>query len=387
MNQKHPNRWILGALVGCLLLGAGCQQQPIASQPTGAVPGAAAPAQPQTQPPEPSEAPAATPAPIVLTQQQAVAAEPTDEKDYAGFFEIASAAVLTPGLLQDFVPQGLCAIPDTDYLAVSYYSEHAPTAILALVDLQTTQLSHWVGLRNVDGTPYTGHAGGIASDGKNLWVCSDGNARRMSVQALLDAKAGEEIRFADSFPTGTRASLANYSHGVLWVGDFFTSGGNYNTDQSHHMKTPDGSKHYAWAVGFIGDLDSEDGLKADTQGSMTVVPDYVLSLPSRIQGMTRLDTGEFVLSESYGRKNNSHLLVFQDVLALQPDTTVPIGGSEVPLWYLDGRVAVGSITTPPMSEGIDWADGAVYQLYESGASAYRDTAKNPVDHIYRVELQ
>lgn len=368
-----------------LLLSVGCAQQPQQQQPPITQPSQATvqqSAQPQQEPATPVEEQAQ---PLQLTQQQVIEGEPTGEKAFNEYFQLAKAAALTPGLMQDYIPQGLCVIPDSGFLAVSYYTDAKESSILALVGLETGEMSHWVTLKNVDGTPYTGHAGGIASDGINLWVTSDGNARRLQVQALLSAKDGDAVRFEDSFPTGTRASLANYSQGILWVGDFFTSGGSYDTDKSHHMKTPDNSKHYAWAVGFIGDTSSENGLKADT-GAMTVTPDYVLSLPARIQGLARLDNGSFVLSESYGRKNNSHLLVYEDVLALPPDTTVQINGTDVPLWFLDSRVLKQSITAPPMSEGIDWADGGVYQLYESGSTKFRDTGKFPVDHIYRVEL-
>lgn len=385
MKHTYKHRWGLVLLIGILILAVGCQSQ---APPTDAPAPTSSVLVPAKQTDQHSEnaTPEPSPVPLVVTQQSVVSSEPTDDEDYAEFFSMAKAAILTPGLKEDLVPQGLCAIPQSDRIVVSFYSDYTPTSILAVIDTQTGQLSHWVGLQNVDGTPYTGHAGGIASDGKNIWVCSDGSARRMLVEDLLAAKPGEELRFIDSFPTGTRASSANYSHGILWIGDFFTSGGNYNTDKSHHMKTPDGSKHYAWAVGFVGDPDSESGLKADTQNSITVVPDYVLSLPARIQGFTRTDTGQFVLSESYGRKNDSHLMVFEDVLQLEPDTTVQIGSNDVPLWFLDSRMLVKTIVTPPMSEGIDWMNGAVYQLYESGATKYLDTAVNPVDYIYRVEL-
>lgn len=97
-----------------------------------------------------------------------------------------------------------------------------------------------------------------------------------------------------------------------------------------------------------------------------------------------MSDGTIVLSESYGRKNASHLLLHQDVLAQQPHSTVTIRDTEVPLWYLDSNTLTRSITMPPMSEAVESAGDGVYLLFESGAASYVSDAVDPVDHVYHL---
>ena len=118
-----------------------------------------------------------------------------------------------------------------------------------------------------------------------------------------------------------------------------------------------------------------------------MTPDYVLSIPDEIQGMTKLESGEFVLSRSYGRNNKSSLLLYRGVLDSNPDRTVRINGKEVPLWFLDSETSVKSITAPPMLESLERADGNVLALFESAADPYRDTALDPVDDVMRLDLR
>lgn len=326
-------------------------------------------------------------APFAITQQKVVEQLPSNTDEYGEFLSKGSPAFVIPALKEGYVPQGMCLLPSEQKLVISYYAgEKGENSILCLVDIASGQLEKSVRLLNEDGSVYTGHAGGLAATEKNLWAATSGNCQRLPIQELMAAANGDTVQFVDHFVTGTRASFANAVDGVLWVGDFYYGGGGYDTDKSHHMTTPDGSKNRAWAVGFQLDPSTENELKAESfaNQSTTVIPDYVLSIPHKIQGMTRLSDGTIVLSESYGRKNASHLLLHQDVLAQQPHSTVTIRDTEVPLWYLDSNTLTRSITMPPMSEAVESAGDGVYLLFESGAASYVSDAVDPVDHVYHL---
>lgn len=120
--------------------------------------------------------------------------------------------------------------------------------------------------------------------------------------------------------------------------------------------------------------------------SKPATPDYVLAVPDEIQGMAKLESGEFVLSRSYGRNNKSDLLVYRGVLDATPDRTVQINGKEVPLWFLDSRNSVKTISAPPMMEALERSGGQVLALFESAAGPYRDTALDPVDNVMRLDV-
>lgn len=311
------------------------------------------------------------------------------KESYADFFKAGKAAFLVPGLKNGLVPQGMCYIHSKSLFVISCYSDSSGTSMLLLIDANNGKFTKAVKLLNEDGSAYTGHAGGLAASENSLWVVTSEVAQRLQIDDLMNAKSMDEIKFTDRFHTGTRASMANCVDNVLWVGDFYEKGGKYNTEESHHMKTPDGTENHAWVVGFKLDTANKNELKASAyQGpSKPSTPDYILSIPDRIQGITQLKSGEFALSQSYGRNNDSSLLIYKSVLDSKADSNVKINGTDVPLWYLDSKTLVKNITAPPMLEALEQVDGNIYTLFESGCNLYRDTAKNPMDEVYQLNLQ
>lgn len=302
---------------------------------------------------------------------------------YADFFQSAEPLIQIPGLDEGYVPQGMCALEDEGLLVISAYQKGKPS-VLFFVNMQSGECVKRLLMRNPDGSLYTGHAGGIAAGDHSLFVASDKLARRIDLRAALDAENGADVPFTDMIDTGTRASLACVADGVLWVGDFYAAGGSYPTDASHHSKTPAGQFHSAWVVGYVLDKDASDEISpARRDASGAVAPDYVLSLPDKVQGMTRLSDGRFVLSISYGRNNSSALEVYENVLTAAPDKTVPLNGFDVPLWYLDKAHLLKSCKAPCMAEAVDTANGALYVLFESGAQTYANGAC-PLQSVYAI---
>lgn len=307
---------------------------------------------------------------------------------YPGFFRAGKPAFVIPGLANGLVPQGMCRIASGSEVVVSCYSSSdGDSSVLACVDEKSGKLKKTIGMLNADGSVYTGHAGGVAASGKSLWVVSDGLARRMDLQAFLKAGDGDKVKFSDQFSTGTRASFTNCVDGVLWVGDFFKPGGSYNTEASHRLTAPDGSESHAWIVGFKLDPSSANELKAESVAgaSEPATPDYVLSIPDEIQGMTRLKSGEFVLSQSYGRKNASALFVYRNVLNSGSDRTVQINGKAVPLLFLDSKNLVKNISAPPAMEALERSGERILILFESATDQSRDTALDPVDDVMSLD--
>ena len=114
------------------------------------------------------------------------------------------------------------------------------------------------------------------------------------------------------------------------------------------------------------------------------MPDCVLATTERIQGAAVIDS-KVVLSQSYGRINNSTILVYDLALDGTPQTTVTIDGKEIPTWAL--RDATNSYVAPPMSEGLAVYNNKVLILFESAALTYMlEGAINPTDRVWSFEV-
>ena len=102
------------------------------------------------------------------------------------------------------------------------------------------------------------------------------------------------------------------------------------------------------------------------------------------QGMTMTEDGTVLLSQSYGRKNDSTVYLCTPDLA-QPDTTVSLNGTAVDAWILDSLVTQSELVAMPMTEALCVGpEGEVLVLFESGAMAYSD-GTNRTDHIWRFQ--
>ena len=369
--MRDVKKRLLAMTVLCLLLLCGCG-------------GAAAP-----------DAPAAEPAGsngengLTLSQTQSVSGEKyAGKEEFAAFLSQAEKQYLIPGLNQAAIPQGMsyCESTGLVYISAYYKAEALPSVIMAL-DALSGELVAEYRLYDVDGSPFTSHVGGLAVAGENMYVSAkldqDGSYS-MAVIPLKDLPAigSHDITVEKTVALPVSPSFLNCSQGILWLGNFYHPAADYglSTGMNFTTETADGD-YGCYILGY--DLVGGKALSAGPEGFP--VPDYVLVAPDRIQGMVFCDDGTVLLSQSYGRKNNSALLRYDLNLRL-PDLTVPVGSREVPAYLLDSGALRESITAMPMTEGLTLGrDGSVLVLFESGAMAYQD-GKYRTDHVWRLCL-
>lgn len=292
---------------------------------------------------------------------------------YARFRESGELSVLIPGLQEGFVPQGITYLPRDDSFLFAGYSGGKDNSALLAVSRKTGELIRQVKLCNVDGSAYTGHAGGVCATETDIYVSNAGKLFRLSLEKYEALPADASCAFEEEIPVPVNASYCSYSDGILWVGEFQYAG-DYPTDASHRVSTKDGLQR-AWNCGYR---------MTDRQDFSA--PDYILSITERIQGMTTLN-GKIYLSQSYGRRNDSVLYRYKDVLSSPPAQSVALGGREVPLWILDSAVREDALMCPPMTECLCTAEESVYVLFESAAKTYMNPAKpsvHPVDRVFRL---
>jgi hypothetical protein len=149
---------------------------------------------------------------------------------------------------------------------------------------------------------------------------------------------------------------------TLYAGAFHREGSKYITPESHHVTTPAGDKNTALMMVYT--------MNPDTGKPMTELPTMCYSTISNVQGMCLTDSGNIVLSTSWGL-SKSHLYQYDVSSATQSQfTTVNINGSTIPTYCLDSATLVKTVVTPPMAEELVCLDGRVYVLTESASMKY-----------------
>lgn len=299
---------------------------------------------------------------------------------YDAYFQLSEMGFVIPGLHQDLVPQGFTYLKEKDWFIISYYRESDNPSVITIVDVKTNRLVKTLHLNNVDGTPYTEHAGGVTVSNKYLFVSSSHKLYYMPLEKVYNAATESAVSFEDFIPTEVRGSFTKVNEGILWVGEFAFSGA-YETRENHHMKNRSNVTHQGWITGY--QLDQNTGLiptDKPKNGDGVYVPDYILSISYRIQGMAVSDE-KIVLSQSYGRTADSHLYIYKNPLEEEPHTYVDFADHYVPLWFLDGVNQTKTMVLPPMSESLARKGDNLYVLYESGADLYVHDCSYPQDRV------
>lgn len=290
-----------------------------------------------------------------------------------------------PDTDSDFVPQGLAYSDYLDKVLICGYMNTEGNSRIYVIDHESGETEKYVSLIEVDGDDYTGHCGGIATFEGNAWVVSGKYARRLPLDTLRDAENEASVQFADEFNTGTRASYANCSNGILWIGEYHKDGDDYVTDDAHHLTSPDGEKMFAWTCGYILESGNPQGFSYNGKSKEIVAPDIILETESMCQGFTQLPDGRFVTSIS-GKITKSELNFYENVLDGEADGTVTVSGKEVDLYFLDSAERIDSLKALPRSEGIDVYGGRLLVLYESGCRKMLAAQVVRTDYVWSVEI-
>lgn len=308
--------------------------------------------------------------------QETVCSAVIDREAYDFFENGYDSGMIVPGLLQNFVPQGIACWEAKSWLMISGYfmpASGASAAVLA-VDMKTGLLAGEYTLVDESGREYGGHFSGVAVTETDMYVTGPNCLYRVPLQQIARAGRKGALAVLQELPVSADPGSCNYSDEILWVCEHYQSQA-YPLKGEHVTVCGDGQIYYAWMIGY----------KMTHRG--TLKPYCVFSVPDRIQGITVLADGRIFLSQSYGRNNPSSLLLCQDPRQRTPDAYVNLEGRKVPLWHLDSKNGMQSISAPPMSEGCCAVAGEVYLVYESAAYYYRafapkNSAADPTDKIW-----
>lgn len=276
-------------------------------------------------------------------------------KTHSAFSKVIDAdksTIAVPGLettvfsdgttADNMIPQGVCVL-DRYILITAYDYNKEHNSVIYAVDKNTGEL------KSVIEMPDKNHSGGIAFDGRTVWVAKSTSKKVKGISML---------RIIDAIVTGGNYVLNNYDavididctasfitayDGSLWVGTFTEKGNSTLTQYKvNYSRTA-----------------AEKGV--------------VYTVPSKAQGaafFTENDTTYLAVTASYGRTLSSKLYLF----------TV----SE------DGIKIARKLSAPPMLEEIDYSDGVLYSVFESAATEYSTKSNKclqPVDVITVLNSQ
>ncbi len=312
----------------------------------------------------------------------------TEIEDYKNFFKAFRSDFTIPGLFEGIIPQGICYIGELDAFAISgYYEDGLFPSMLMLVDGKSGKLTKAFPLQNVDGKDYFGHAGGLTSSENYIYITSEETCYICEIKNIKDLKNGDTLKFQSNFKLNTYGSFACYNDGILWTGDFIESSEKGREISRKITTLGSGETFYAYCEGYI----LKDGLpdvKKINSETIGYIPDYIIAIPEQVQGMSFTLSGKIIFSTSYGRKNDSKIYVYDDVLLTQRVGVYKIDDREIDLLACSSDLLKETIIAPPMAEGITQGEKGQYIIFESGAEKYRNhRGKYPTDTAFKSNIE
>ncbi len=300
---------------------------------------------------------------------------------YATFYDQAHEQFEIPGINNGFIPQDLDYLDSAHMWFFSgYMNDGSPSPLYKrvsteAVDGTTTETITKIQLANPDGTPYKGHGSAVTTTDTYAFVAADMSYLVFDAAALAAAQEGETVTALDRIDLDFSPAFMNIEDDALYLGVFYHPG-DYETPDTMHITTPDGTENPAVMYCYPQDNTQPYGYAR--------VPACVYSIPGMIQGTCQTESDEIVLCQSFGI-NTSHLYVYRQDNLVQTGTYLA-DGVEVPLYCLDQQSLTNDVVAPPMLEGIENHLGRVYVTDESASNKYIFGKLYGAGHVYALAL-
>lgn len=294
---------------------------------------------------------------------------------YPKFNKVANKEFFIPGLDEKFVPQGLAYSEENKVFIISGYMADGEPSRIYIIEEENKNNVKYITLKNGDNA-YMGHAGGVAEFGDTLWLAGDKKVERVNLKAIINAKNKDVIPIECSTETGNGCDFLWENEGYLIVGEFYHKK-DYLTDESHHITLKDGKINHALAFAYKIDNLTEMGFENS--------PSYALSLPEKVQGITKTNNDQIFVSTSY-YPPSSRLYVYNNVLKKDPYCTLTLNNTNIPVFALDEESKIQEIIAPTMAEEATFANGKVYLLFESASIKYKYFNRTRLKNVYSLDL-
>ena len=323
-----------------------------------------------------------------LTQTEVVSGKLPIDLQLSEFNKHSEEGFIIPGLYEGFIPQGIFYEEENDIFLISgYYKDKVQPSRVIVVDGEGNFVKS-VGCLTLKGNKATGHFGGIAAFKDNVYVATTSVTHVLSLSEILSAEDDGYVHIQKELYTDTTCSYVNVCDGVLYIGEFTDITIDDVKGATNIYTSKLGEKFFSRCNAFILDENGVYGIKADRideEGNLT--PDFAVTTPFKVQGMTRLNDGSLVFTASSTAITNSRVYKYRDVTKGEPDEIIEVNGVDVTLYYCDMFDKTGSYRVPTYLEEITlYKDGSVYIITESAASAYIKQSKNPIDNVLKWDI-
>lgn len=322
-----------------------------------------------------------------LTQTQMITGELPDEYQLRDFNENSEAAFIIPGLKEGVVPQGIFYEEENDIFLISgYYKEKSQPSRIILVDGEGNFIKS-VGCHGKKNKA-TGHFGGIAVFKDNVYIATTSVTHVLSLSKILAADDDAYVPIEAELYTDTTCSYVNVCDGVLYIGEFTDINFTDIKEATNIYKAKNGEIYFSRVNAFVLDENAPWGIRPDKiDEENNMVPDFALTSPFKVQGMTRLPDGKIVYTASSTAVTNSRVYLYDDVTVGTPDEIIKIAGQDVPLYYCQKADRIAQYRVPTFLEEITvHPDGNVYIITESAAAPYAKQSKNPIDYVIKWDI-
>ncbi len=288
-----------------------------------------------------------------------------------GFLSDADCCI--PGVYDGYIPQGLAYYEDKNWLLISSYdaNQERPSIITAL-DFDTGELVAQFNLYYSKKTMCKQHVGGIAVSDYNLYITKDNGVARVPLSEL-DIPRGyaknlylpNDNQFEVKELGDTNAAYVNFSEGILWMGNFYSTFGKLIGEEGWSTKAPNSS---SVILGFkLSGTNSEDEWNNFKEMSRS---SYNISVPlllQSIQGVT-VNDGVIYLSRTVDASCSSVVSVGK----------LDLSSKDISLQ----KVLFTDFTNLSGAENIIIKDNYLYSVYES--KALQEAGKNAWHELTEV---
>lgn len=297
----------------------------------------------------------------------------TVKRGYKEFYNNTEVFCKIPGLKTNYVPQAISYNEAHQIFVIAGYDSEDEPSYVYILDKQGKELKK-VKIKLDENKYYTGHAGGVISFDNIIFVSSGKKVYKLSVDKVLSSV--DEVTCDAVTKVDVDGATMFVYNNYLFVTEFYEET-KYQTDVSHHLTTPVNYTNKALAFAYEIDSTNISGLKSNDAK-------MVVSIPEKIQGIVVKDN-TLVVSQSFGRYNDSKILTFKNILENETTYTFNYKNAKLPLYYLDDSSLINSLHSPSMTEGLCLYNNEVLVLFESAAKKYKLTCKCPVDKIYKLK--
>ena len=244
-----------------------------------------------------------------------------------------------------YTPQGLTYSDKYNVvLQTSYNSKHT-ISMLYIIDFKTKKLLKELKLKEIDDTDNINHVGGITTNNEKVWITNNHEINEYSLEEIINTN-NDYIKSIKRSKLPNIGDFCTYNKNILWIGDYMLKP-IYNVENDNPL-----------LLGY--NLDKEIDYNK---------PDYIISLPTMVQGLIITDDNKFIFSRSFSNLIQSNLTVYKNVLETKP-STYKLKGKNIPYYKFTNDLKINNKKIPPMSENMFLKDKEVDRLVENSSDTY-----------------